>query len=115
MFGKTGGSGRADVFVVQAGDHDGRERQTWQGHRGEAAGTGWVRRGFYVAWCDQEGAFDRPSVPLEPVGNRTAAEAMGDENNLVGREGGGDFVQGVDPIILIRCVPIPLIDTDKAV
>ena len=105
---------RTDIFVIAAGHQNGRKGQGYERNGAKAGGSGREGRGFYITGRHEEGSFYLTAVPDGPMGDGDAGQAVTNEDGLTGRKGGDDFVDGVDPVVFIRVVPFPLMDTGKA-
>lgn len=105
----------ADVKVVGARYDDRGEGQGVQGHRLEAGCPRRIGWGFGVGWGHEQSGFDRALIVFRPADDSAAGEAMADEDHVFGREGGEDFVDGMEPVRRIGCLPIALVDAGVTV
>jgi len=103
---------QGDVLIVRARDDDAWERESGERHRGKTRRTGRIRRGFGIAWRDEQRGTHAPrSARACPMRDQGAGRAVGDENRvgcgenriLEPRDPVG--ASGTFPIVLIHAAP----------
>jgi len=113
--GEVFGPLRADIFIIRTGYYDRLERKQMQGHRIEACRAQGIGRSLHVAGGYQKGTPDSSDMQVGPVGDGATGQAMCNEDDFFGWEGCDDFVNRMDPVVFVGCIPIPLVDTGKAI
>ena len=104
-----------DIFIIRTGYYDRIKREGLQWHRVETGRARRIGRGFDIAGSHQQDAPDGSYIPMGPVSDGTTGQAMCNQDDFFGWEGCDDLIDRMDPVVFVGCIPIPLVDTGKAI